>query len=118
MPSDREPDLSLRVLGGAGRYHPPGPSEPNHYAEQLRVATMSLGTYSIPVGGLDDQRPHAEDEIYLVTAGRGRFTCSGETVAVAPGDVVFVPAGATHRFHDLEDDLCLLVVFAPPYSGD
>jgi mannose-6-phosphate isomerase-like protein (cupin superfamily) len=40
------------------------------------------------------------------------------TRAVAPGDCIFVAAGADHRFEDISDDLELLVVFAPPYSGD
>ncbi|MDA8355298.1 MAG: cupin domain-containing protein [Actinomycetota bacterium] len=117
MATERSSDLALRVVGSAGRYHAPGPSEPNHYAEQLRVEAMSVGTYSIPAGGLDDQSPHDEDEIYVVTAGQGRLTCESETVAVGPGDVLFVPARAEHRFHDVTEDLCLLVVFAPPYSG-
>lgn len=30
------------------------------------------------------QSPHAEDEVYVVTAGRGRFTSGGQTVDVAP----------------------------------
>lgn len=91
---------------------------PNHWIEHLRVPAMSLGTYSIPAGGVDDQTPHAEDEIYVVTAGRGRFSAGGRTLDVAPGAVLFVEAGEEHHFHDVTEDLALLVVFAPPYSGD
>jgi mannose-6-phosphate isomerase-like protein (cupin superfamily) len=91
---------------------------PNHWVEHLRVPAMSVGTYSIPAGGVDDQSPHAEDEIYVVTAGRGRCSAGGRTVDVAPGTTLFVGAGEEHRFHDIVEDLALLVVFAPPYSGD
>lgn len=91
--------------------------EPTHWVEHLRVATMSVGTYSIPAGGTDDQTPHAEDEIYVVTTGRARFTCEGRTRAVEPGTTLFVAAGEDHRFHDVTEDLALLVVFAPPYTG-
>jgi hypothetical protein len=36
---------------------------------------------------------------------------------VGPGSVVFVAAGEEHRFVDVTEDLTLLVLFAPPYSG-
>ena len=37
--------------------------------------------------------------------------------AVTPGSVVFVGAGAEHRFHSIEEDLEVLVVFAPPQGS-
>ena len=33
--------------------------------------------------------------------------------AVTPGSVVFVGAGVEHCFHSIEEDLEILVVFAP-----
>ena len=78
---------------------------------------MSVGTYSIPAGAEDDQSPHAEDEIYVVASGRGSFTAGGRTVEVGPGMTLFVPAGEDHRFHEVTEDLALLVFFAPAYSG-
>ena len=101
----------------AGRYAPPADGDPNSFVEHFRAAALSLGTYSIPAGGVDDQVPHAEDEVYVVLAGRGAFTAAGGTVPVGPGTVLFVPAGEEHRFHDVTADLAVLVVFAPPYSG-
>ena len=101
----------------AGRYSPPADGDPNHYVEHIRSAALSLGTYSIPAGGVDDQVPHAEEEIYVVLAGRGAFTGGGTTVDVGPGSVLSVPAGEAHRFHDVAADLAVLVLFAPPYSG-
>ena len=77
---------------------------------------MSLGTYSIPAGAADPQQPHKEDEVYFVTAGRARFTAAGETVDVAAGQVLFVPAHEEHRFIDVSEDLTVLVFFAPAES--
>lgn len=77
---------------------------------------MSLGTYSIPAGVADPQQPHEEDEVYFVTAGRARFTAAGETVDVAAGHVLFVPAYEEHRFIDVSEDLTVLVFFAPAES--
>ena len=86
------------------------------YLELLREASMSLGLYVLPAGAVDGQSPHAEDEAYVVLAGSGRFTAGDDTRNVAAGDVLFVPAGVPHRFHDIEEEL-RLVVFAPPESG-
>jgi mannose-6-phosphate isomerase-like protein (cupin superfamily) len=104
-------------LPQAGLYSTPAVGDPNSYVEHVRSAALSVGTYSIPAGGVDDQVPHAEDEIYVVLAGRGSFTGAGTTVAVGSGSVLSVPAGEEHRFHDVTEDLAVLVVFAPPYSG-
>jgi len=54
--------------------------EPSAYIEQLRSGDLSFGTYLIPAGGTDDQSPHAEDEIYVVTRGRAKIVTPGETV--------------------------------------
>jgi mannose-6-phosphate isomerase-like protein (cupin superfamily) len=91
-------------------------SAPN-YVETLRTNDMSAGTYSIQAGGVDDQIPHREDEIYVVTAGRARIVTTDAEAHLEPGSVVFVPAGEEHRFVDITEDLTLLVLFAPPYSG-
>lgn len=39
------------------------------------------------------------------------------TAEVAPGSVVFIPAGEPHTFTEITDDLALVVVFAPPYGS-
>ena len=41
------------------------------YLEFLRVPSMSVGVYFLPVGGLDPQKPHTENELYYVMKGRG-----------------------------------------------
>lgn len=107
----------MQVIAGAGRYTAATGSEPNHWAEHLASADLSVGTYSIPAGGLDDQEPHSEDEIYVVQAGAAALVTDSGTAEVGPGAVIFVPAGERHRFTDVRGDLALLVVFAPPYGS-
>jgi mannose-6-phosphate isomerase-like protein (cupin superfamily) len=84
------------------------------YLEFLGVPSMSAGLYELPAGGEDRQRPHGEDEVYCVLAGRATWEAGGRRTPVGPGAVVFVSAGDAHRFVDVEQDLTLLVVFAPP----
>lgn len=100
----------------AGRFAPAADGSPQ-YAEHLRVPALSVGTYSLPSGAIDSQTPHSEDEVYFIVSGRGSFVAGGRTVAVGPGATLFVPAGEDHRFHDVTEDLTVLVVFAPAYSG-
>jgi mannose-6-phosphate isomerase-like protein (cupin superfamily) len=103
----------VRVIAGAGAFTRPDAGEQVHWAEQLRVPDLSVGTYSIPAGGTDGQSPHTEDEIYVVTAGRAAIEADGERAEVGPGSVIFVPAGEVHRFTGVTEDLALLVIFAP-----
>ncbi len=39
----------------------------------------------LEAGAVDRQQPHTEDEVYVVLAGRSRFTAGYETRDVAPG---------------------------------
>ena len=87
------------------------------YEEFLRVGSMSAGLYVLEAGATDPQTPHAEDEIYYVTAGRGQIEVAGESRPVQPGSVIFVGKGVEHRFHSIDERLELLVLFAPPESS-
>lgn len=87
------------------------------YVERLRTAEMSFGTYLIPVGGVDEQTPHAEDEIYAVVRGRARIVTPDGRTEVGPGSVIFVAAGEEHRFVEITEELALLVFFAPPFGS-
>jgi mannose-6-phosphate isomerase-like protein (cupin superfamily) len=107
---------NVEILKRAGVYTAPG-SAPNHYVEHLSVPDLSVGTYSIPAGGLDDQTPHTEDEIYVVTAGRARIVTAGGSANIGPGSVIYVPTAEEHRFVDVTEDLALVVVFVPPYES-
>ena len=100
-----------------GLFTPPRSDELAEFTQHLVVPDLSVGTYSIPARGVDDQTPHTEDEIYVVTQGRARFVTPDDDVQVEPGDVLYVPAGEEHRFVDITEDLSMLVVFAPAYGG-
>ena len=102
----------MEIVDAAGRWSEPGPGGAD-YVERLATPDLSLGTNVLRSGAVDGQSPHTEDEIYVVTSGRARFTSGGRTVDVSPGTVLFVPAHEEHRFHDIVEDLALLVVFGP-----
>lgn len=83
------------------------------YLEFLRVPALSAGLYVLPAGAADPQQPHTEDEVYYVVSGRGQIVVSGESRPVGPGSIVYVKANDEHRFHDIAEDLSILVFFAP-----
>ncbi|HZY71018.1 MAG TPA: cupin domain-containing protein [Thermoplasmata archaeon] len=85
-----------------------------HYREFLRATALSAGLYFLPAGSDDRQVPHREDELYLVLRGRARFRLGADDREVGPNDLIYVAAGAEHRFHSVLEELVLLVVFAPP----
>jgi uncharacterized cupin superfamily protein len=57
----------------------------------------------------------AEDEVYVILAGRATFQADTGSAPVGPGDVVYVPTGEAHRFVDIDETLQMLVLFAPAY---
>jgi mannose-6-phosphate isomerase-like protein (cupin superfamily) len=106
----------MQIIEGAGVWTAPAGAV-NDWVEHLRVPDLSVGTYCIPAGGLDNQSPHTEDEIYVVTAGQARIVTPHGKAEVIPGMVIFVPAGEEHRFDEVTEDLALLVVFGPAYNS-
>ncbi len=90
------------------------------YLPFLNVSTLRTGLYALPAGGTDGQQPHDKDEVYYVIEGRSGMTIDDEEYMIEPGSVIFVAAHAEHRFHDIEEDLQLLVFFseAEPEATD
>ena len=87
------------------------------YLEFLRVPAMSAGVYVLPAGAPDPQQPHRENEMYYVVRGKAKMRIATEERSVGQGSVIFVEAGLEHRFFDVEEELVVLVVFAPEESS-
>ena len=83
------------------------------YHEFLRVPALSMGLYVLPAGSVDPQHPHDEDEVYYVTQGQAMIMVDGEDRVVQAGSIVYVASQIEHRFHTIEEDLHVLVFFAP-----
>jgi mannose-6-phosphate isomerase-like protein (cupin superfamily) len=69
----------------------------------------------------DAERAHvhrAHDLTVTLVRGRGEQAVGTQRVAVAAGDVVFVPRGTVHFFRNIGSDPAVaLVTFSPPYDG-
>lgn len=75
---------------------------------------------SIPVGGDIGEEVHPNtDQIIFIVDGDGEAILNGETRRIEEHDVVFVPAGTTHNFKNIDDEeLKLFTVYAPPEHPD
>ena len=83
------------------------------YLEFLKVPDLSVGLYVLPKGDTDPQSPHTEDEVYYVVSGRAQILVAEENRNVQAGSIIYVEKNVAHRFHSIEEDLTLLVFFAP-----
>lgn len=67
---------------------------------------------------VDLQQPHTRDELYVVASGTGVFFNAGLYQPFEVGEVLFVPAGAEHRFEDFSEDFATWVFFYGPEGGE
>ena len=83
------------------------------YLEFLKVPDLSMGLYILPAGGVDPQSPHTEDEVYYVVSGKAQIQVADENCAVQMGSIVYVAKNVEHQFHSIEEELTIIVFFAP-----
>lgn len=105
-------ELLARLPGPVTSRWPQG----ERFVRALAHGSMSVELYA-PVGH-DPQTPHTQDELYFVHSGRATLLLQGERHACEPGTVLFVPAGAEHRFTDFSEDFSTWVVFWGPEGGE
>ena len=82
----------------------------------MRHGTMSVEYYAPKFK--DIQTPHEQDELYIITSGKGIFMRGEEMIPCSMGDVLFVPAGVKHRFENFCDDFGTWVIFYGPEGGE
>ena len=88
---------------------------------QLFVKMMEHGSMSVELyrpQKIDLQKPHRQDELYIIISGSGEFVNDGKRNTFATGDVLFVPAVIEHRFENFTDDFVTWVVFYGPDGGE
>jgi mannose-6-phosphate isomerase-like protein (cupin superfamily) len=82
------------------------------------IRNQSLAEARLPVGASTQEHYHAKtEEIYFITAGRGRMRIEGEEAEVSAGDAVAIPPGRKHKlFNTGSETLTLLCCCAPCYE--
>jgi len=84
------------------------------------IRNQSLAEARVPVDGSTMEHYHAKtEEIYFITAGRGRMRIENETRDVKPGDAIAIPPGQKHKLWNTgKETLTLLCCCAPAYEHD
>ena len=107
-------DAAWHVTGAAMRDGLAAAADP--FFTGMTRGTMRLLLFAPQ--GVDAQRPHTQDELYVIARGTGWFARGGERVSFAAGDALFVPAGMDHRFEQTSDDFETWDVFWGPKGGE
>ncbi len=86
----------------------------------LPARNQSLAEATVPVGGATTEHFHrTTEELYLVTAGRGRLVIDGEAREIAAGDCALIAPGARHKLFNIgEQPLRVVCACAPAYSDE
>ncbi len=100
----------------AAALHAVGEASDRSYAILREHGSLELGFYK--PDKIDPQQPHDRDEVYVVQSGSGEFVCGEERQPFEPGETLFVPAGAVHRFENFTDDFAAWVIFYGPRGGE
>lgn len=90
-------------------------------AEKPSVVVMRHGTMSVEYFSpqkTDTQKPHRQNELYIVARGHGTFNRNGENIECKAGDILFVPAGMEHYFEHFSDDFATWVIFYGSDGGE
>ena len=106
-------DIKAFELDALEREQAGGPA----YREFLRLPGASLGLYLLRPDGTDKQHPHDTDEVYVILGGKAGLRIGDTDHELRTGSVISVGRGTEHRFHDITEDLRVLVIFAPPEPG-
>jgi mannose-6-phosphate isomerase-like protein (cupin superfamily) len=89
------------------------PAVQGNRAQSLAEATVQPG------GSTRLHRHHHTEELYHITAGRGRMTLGDWVFEVAPGDTVCIPPGTAHCIEAAADGpLKILCCCSPAYSHE
>lgn len=113
MPEPAAADPRFAFAAAAAALVPPEPGRRS--ARIFEHGSLEIRWYA--PRGSDPQGPHTRDEVYVIVSGRGTFFRDGRRAPFGPGDLLFVPAGAEHRFEDFSDDLAAWVIFYGPEGG-
>lgn len=89
------------------------PAVHGNRAQSLAEATVAPGRRTLL------HRHALTEELYHVSAGRGRMTLGSASFEVGVGDTVLIPPGTPHRIEALgAEPLVILCCCAPAYSHE
>jgi len=82
------------------------------------IRNQSLAEARVAVGGSTQEHYHSRtEEIYFITAGKGRMRVEEEVAEIKVGDAIAIPPGKRHKLWNTGNEtLKLLCCCAPAYE--
>ena len=71
-----------------------------------------------PGEGPPDHVHYSQDEMFFIIEGIYQMTVGGETSAVGPGTIVFIPRNTVHRFKNIGDTTACMLDWSLPGGHD
>ena len=109
------------IIGSVTRYDKPSKpdnAQPTPFSTGLSLHYWHLKPPENPDDPLDDQKPHFQDELYMILEGAGSVVVDGKEIDVKEGDIIFVPAQMPHHFESLKtESMRILIFFGPDWCG-
>ena len=89
-------------------------------AGELGSRNLSVNWLEVPPGVSEDLRSHEEaEQVYIVVAGTGTLSATGDTQRLEVGDLALIPPATDHAVgNDGEEPLALVSVQSPAVSAD
>ena len=86
----------------------------------LQAAGLSVIEERVPPGGAEVRHHHARaHQFFYVLAGQATLEVAGQPLVLRPRQGLAVTPGVPHRLVNAgPEDLCVLVISAPPSHGD
>ena len=76
---------------------------------------MITGLYSLPLAtGGDTALTQKVDQINYVIKGAAKMAIGDDVINLTRGSIIYVKAGTSHRFYDLDGDFQAYIMFAQP----
>jgi mannose-6-phosphate isomerase-like protein (cupin superfamily) len=89
-------------------------------AGELGSRNLSVNWIEVPPGASEELVSHEEaEQAYIVVAGSGAMSATGDNQALEPGDFVLIPPATEHSVsNDGTETLALVSVQSPGVSAD
>ena len=87
--------MKLRVI----RWEGAGPPAAEALRERLRAARCSAVEWSDPPGRVYEAHAHDHDKVIALVRGGITFEIAEADYPLAPGDILYLPAGTVHAAH-------------------
>jgi mannose-6-phosphate isomerase-like protein (cupin superfamily) len=80
----------------------------------LPEASLTATWVEVTPGSRQRPHDHASEQVYVITAGRGRMLVGEEEREVSAGDLVYIPSGAVHGIENASEKVLTYVSAATP----